>query len=117
LRTIQKYRPLELERAIKNQPEFTLDFWRLLMHTYALMHIHRVLASGMRVEGWCFNKHNYVTREDGSGNGLGIDVLSLRKVDELTVYWVIPLDQPLIFPNPRLIFNVDEKPLIPDSPL
>jgi hypothetical protein len=72
LRTIQKYRPSELERAIKNQPEFTLNFWRLLMHTYALMHIHRVLASGMRVEGWCFNKHNYVTREDGSGNGPGL---------------------------------------------
>ena len=33
LRNVKKRRPIEIERAMKNQPEVTLQHWRLLAHT------------------------------------------------------------------------------------
>jgi hypothetical protein len=40
-------RAIEQHRAMKTQPEITVKFWRLLLHTYALMMIHRAIATGL----------------------------------------------------------------------
>jgi len=46
IKTYEKKRPIEIERAIKSQPEISLNYWRLLYHVHALCQIHRRIASG-----------------------------------------------------------------------
>jgi len=57
-------RPIEIERAMKCQPEFMLLQYRNLAHVYALMMIHRAIARGQVVEGWVLNS-GWVVREGG----------------------------------------------------
>jgi hypothetical protein len=51
----RKKKPMEIQRAMKAQPEITTDYFRLLLHTHALCHIHRVIASGESINGWTIN--------------------------------------------------------------
>ena len=114
-------RPIEIERAFKTQPEFLLLHFRNLLHLYALMHIHRVIASGQLVPGWILPPNSgWVLRESGDYIGTNHPIESqpivrLEKINGENVFYVIPLDCRLIYPEPGEILNFDEKPLVPDS--
>ena len=125
-------RPIEVERAQKAQPEYTVMFFRMQLYTHGLCHIHRALASGRRVEGWKIDKEQQpeddetfaesgqrvVVRDQGplkGSNDWSDDVLSMGEVDGLTAVFVKPLGEPLVFVCPENVINGDEKPLNPDS--
>ena len=43
---------------------------------------------------------------------------SMKVGDETKTFtWVIPLDKPLEYCPPQNVFNIDEKPIAPDTPL
>lgn len=46
LSTQKRRRALEQYKAMKAQPEITVKWFRLILHTYALMMIHRKIAKG-----------------------------------------------------------------------
>jgi hypothetical protein len=112
-----KRRPVELERAVKNQPEETVQWLRLLLYGEAVLQIHRAMAGGMRVEGWCWTDDGLkVTRENGEGSEPKNDLIEKRTTEDgVDYFWHKVLDKPL--EPPRVIFGLDEKPLLPDSPL
>ncbi len=110
-------RPMEIERAIKNQPEITLDHWRNLMHAHAIIQIHEALASGFNVEEWEIGSDNLATRKNGGGNEPGEDVLEVRVEEDMEWIYVIPLNKRLVYIDPSRNINVDEKPLLPDAPV
>ena len=58
-----------------------------------------------------------VTRTNGSGQEPAVGFLSSKFVNDISVVWVIPLDTALTFCEPSHIFNLDEKPLLPHSPV
>ena len=114
-------RPIEIERAFKMQPEFSLVHLRNVLHVYALMHIHRTIASGTIVGGWVLPPESgWVVRDRGPHVGTNNPILeepivTVRKIDDEEVFWIIPLDCRLIYPEASEIINFDEKPLVPDS--
>jgi hypothetical protein len=111
LKTYYKSRPVELVRALKTQPELTLNYYRLLLHHHAIIQIHRALTEFV-VSGWVL-QGGQATREDGSGNQPipGETLLEIRDGE----IFVVPLDAPLEFVRPNKHFNGDEKPILPDS--
>ena len=100
-----------LERAMKSQPEFALQYSRALLHYHALCHIQRKIATGTVVPGWVLPAHDLVTRENGKGRKPGRDVLCVKN----GLIWVIPLNEELEFNDPKFVINGDEKPISPDS--
>jgi hypothetical protein len=46
LGTVTRRRPIEQHHAMKARPEVTVKYFRILLHTYALMMIHRGIATG-----------------------------------------------------------------------
>jgi hypothetical protein len=111
-----KRRPVELERAIKNQPEETVQWLRLVLHAMAVIQIHRAMKAGVRVEGWCWEPDGTkVTREGGQGSEPKGDLVGVEKVNNVDVFWHKVLNKPI--EPPKVIFGLDEKPLLPDSPL
>jgi hypothetical protein len=117
LRTNQVHRPMELERAMKNQPEITLKHWRMVIHTFAVMQIHRAMANNYMVIGWHWDETRLLATRVTGDSEPGDDVVESKMVDGIPTYWVKPLNEPLVFPSPKAIFNVDEKSILPDSPL
>src|SRR3989338_7857026 len=115
-------RPIEIGRAMKCQPEFMLLQFRHIAHIYALMQIHRVIASGVIVRGWVLNS-GWVTRDRGDHVGTNTPlthdpIITVRPAPDnpkFKVIWVNPLDCELQPPEPSEIINFDEKPLVPDS--
>jgi hypothetical protein len=121
LQQMRVKRPIEIERALKCQPEFTLLQFRNLAHVYALMMIHRTIASGILVDGWVLPPDSgWVVRDRGPHVGtnhqvIGEPLLQCKVIEGREVAWVIPLQEELKYPEPQEILNFDEKPLIPDS--
>jgi hypothetical protein len=57
-------------------------------------------------------------RDDGSSQcDEKCKLLSVRRLNSHRVFWVNPLNEPLEYPQSRLIWNFDEKPIFPDSPV
>ena len=114
-------RPIEIERAFKMQPEFSLLHLRTVLHVYGFMHIHRTIASGTIVQGWVLPPESgWVVRDRGPHVGknnliLEEPIVTVRKLDNEEVFSIIPLDCRLIYPEPYEIISFDEKPLVPDS--
>ena len=114
-------RPIEIERAFKMQPEFSLLHLRNVLHVYGFMHIHRTIASGTIVQGWVLPPESgWVVRDRGPHVGknnliLEEPIVTVRKLDNEEVFSIIPLECRLIYPEPYEIISFDEKPLVPDS--
>jgi hypothetical protein len=115
--TIQKSsRGMEFFRARKYQPELVVDWFRLVLHSFALRMIQVAIASGNIVKGWVI-KNGCVTREmsnEGTytGSQPGPDVLEWRD----GCFWVKPLDTKLVGPPASRLLVMDEKPILPDGP-
>lgn len=109
-------RAVEIERAIKNQPEETVLWLRLLLHSFAVLQIHRAMAAGVTVEGWTWNTDKTkVTRENNQGSEPKNDLVECKSVEGVDVFWHKVLNKAL--EPPKVIFGLDEKPILPDSPL
>ena len=109
-----KGKPVEIERAIKMQPEISVHWFRLVLHGHFLRHLHYEIAHGRVVPGWILKVGEHVTRENGLGNEMGPDCLRVTADD---VFWNIPLDCPLEWCPPHLRANCDEKPINPHNPV
>jgi hypothetical protein len=89
-------RPLELERAVKNQPEIALDWFRILLHLHAVCQIQRALACGTEVPGWVLR--NGVAWREGMNGDHEPGAESLLHVNEDTKeIFVVPLKEKLVF--------------------
>jgi hypothetical protein len=44
-------------------------------------------------------------------------VLAVKDLQGKYLFYVVPLQEFLEYPNPRNVWNFDEKPLFPDSPI
>lgn len=110
-------RPLEIERALKSQPEIILEYFRMYAYVSALLQIHRFLAAdpSHRVEGWLLRAGGLVTRQ---GDVIGSDPLPSHPIlgVKQKQIWNLALNKPLMYTSPSHVFNLDEKPIIPDSP-
>jgi hypothetical protein len=53
------------------------NHWRNLLHTHALVEIHRTIARGINVEGWVI-LDGLVTRSNGTGRGKLFENSELR---------------------------------------
>lgn len=119
LESTRSKRPLEIERAFKSQPEFTLIHLRRYIHTCALVQIQVAIKRDHEVvAGWVVNPGDLVTREDGSGREavIGSEIVEARVLPNGdTVLWNLPLNKLLKWPEPRTVANFDEKPIVPDT--
>jgi len=94
LKNHSKSRPVEFVRAVKTQPEISLEFFRLVCHLHAVIQIHSEIASGVRVEGWVLQDRQAV-REGLGHSEPGTDLLEFN--EETGQIIVKPLNQPLKF--------------------
>jgi hypothetical protein len=108
-------RPLEVYRAAKLQPEFAVDFFRLVNFAHALAQVSAAVHSGRVVEGWRkpAGRDGLAVRVDSNGgdNEWRDDLLELRD----GVMYVTPLNEKLAFVPAEAVVNFDEKPLYLDS--
>jgi DDE superfamily endonuclease len=110
---------MEKERAMANQPETRLNYYRLILHLYTKMHIHRrfvemqtcrdpVRRSLLQDQLKDFRlPPNQLIEYVGEGGPVAIYDQLMAKNDE---FFVKCLDEKLIYPQPSLIVNGDEKP-------
>ena len=107
-------RPVEVERAMKTQPEITVQYLRLLLHAFALRQIHEHVAKQTepgRACAWEI-REGLVERKDGSGNNAEDGVVSVKDGE----FFNDALGMPLEWPQARYVLNGDEKPIMPDCP-
>jgi len=137
-------RSLEAVRAQKTQPENTVDFFRNLLRAHALSHIHReartshAMNDSLLFEGLSLGTNVELPQMKGfpsteemkskirsipgkaswqpgvsdlDGDFLFADILSL---DECADYFHKRLNKPLEPLCSKFVWNLDEKPLIPD---
>ena len=97
-------RPHDQTRASKNQPERAVNFARRYLHVCALMQIHKRIASGIRVEGWDL-REGLVCRDNGTSEQ-GADVIMLKELEDEFVWFVLPLDEKLEFPDAKFVVAV-----------
>lgn len=69
-------RPMEVQRAMKNQPECTVPLYRMDFYAYGLAQIQRTIMSGYLVEGWGV-VNGMVQRNVGSSVLAGIGIFML----------------------------------------
>jgi len=112
-KTIKTGRPVEVERAMKYQPELILQWFRLLMHAHAVCQIQRALVDDPSLDiGWVMPADSTVVRCATQTADPGPDVLAVRD----GVYWVVPLNKPLEYVASNRIWNYDEKPIVLHNP-
>jgi hypothetical protein len=116
---------MEKERAMANQPETTVNYYRCIFHTHVQMHIHRRYVEMQSLhqskEPADIARRTLLAQQlsdislppdeliqyNGEGGPDAIFDQLVVKNDEL---WVKCLNEKLVTPKPRLIINGDENP-------
>lgn len=112
--SITNGRPIEVERAQKYQPEFVAEHFRLLLHCHAVCQVQRAVAVADDPDlGWHLPSGGTVQRISNGTADVGDDVLTVKD----SKFWVIPLDCPLLWVPPHLIWSYDEKPVVLHNPV
>eukprot|EP01104_Vermistella_antarctica_P019408 TRINITY_DN758_c0_g1_i5.p1 TRINITY_DN758_c0_g1~~TRINITY_DN758_c0_g1_i5.p1 ORF type:complete len:740 (-),score=142.62 TRINITY_DN758_c0_g1_i5:62-2281(-) len=110
-------RPMEVERAMKAQPEFTLKHTRAFLYTMGLAQIHRYLGTGETLPGWVIGESGVVERtgDNSRTNDWGPDVLGVKQTPDGKILWNLVVDRALAYVPAHLHGNGDEKPCDPNS--
>jgi hypothetical protein len=114
--SISNGRPIEVERAMKYQPEYVVDHFRLILHCHAVCQLQRAIAADPSLSsrtGWILPVDGTVHRQSTGNGDCGDDLLAVKN----GLFWLIPLDCALEFVNPSRIWNCDEKPVVLRNPV